>query len=215
MKSNKVENFKQKFLLTCVNHVPFDGWTVKSINLSLKELNFSKQEFKNHFPKGIRDLVKYYLEDSDNKMVLKYKKNKNTNSPIHLKIKEMILIKLQQSQNQKDVVRKTLFWLGLPKNSKIALMSLYNTVDLIWREAGDRSTDFNFYSKRAILSSVYSSTLLAFLGDNNPDLDKTEKFLDRRLKDVSKIPKLITPVKNFSNVFFNLAKGFNNKYARD
>jgi ubiquinone biosynthesis protein COQ9 len=75
---------------------------------------------------------------------------------------------------------------------------LYRTVDAIWRAAGDTTTDYNFYTKRATLAAVYSATMLAFLADDTDDLAKTEAFLDRRLKDVSRIPKMAKPVQVFT-----------------
>ena len=57
----------------------------------------------------------------------------------------------------------------------------------MWRAAGDTSTDYNFYTKRAILSAVYGA-LLAFLSDNSTDL-AGEAFLDGRLADVAKLPR--------------------------
>ena len=60
----------------------------------------------------------------------------------------------------------------------------------MWRAAGDTSTDYNFYTKRVTLSAVYSATLLAFLSDNSADMEETEAFLDRRLADVARLPKM-------------------------
>ena len=201
-------NFKNKFLDECINHIPFDGWNDKSIDLSLSNLKIKKEIFLENFPKGTEDVIKFYLEDSDNKMVREFKKIKNVSTSMTKKIKSLILIKLNQSKNNKDVIRKTIFWLGLPQNSNLAFRTLYETVDLIWRTAGDTSTDSSFYSKRILLSGVYSSTLLAFLGDDANDMIKTEKFLDRRLDNVLKIPKLINPFKNTVSEILKFSKSF-------
>ena len=60
----------------------------------------------------------------------------------------------------------------------------------MWYAAGDTSTDFNFYTKRATLAGVYSSTLLYWLNDRSPGSEATWGFLDRRIDDVMKIEKL-------------------------
>ena len=60
----------------------------------------------------------------------------------------------------------------------------------MWYAAGDTSTDFNFYTKRATLAGVYSSTLLYWLNDRSPGGEATWGFLDRRIDDVMKIEKL-------------------------
>ena len=59
----------------------------------------------------------------------------------------------------------------------------------MWRLAGDTATDFNHYSKRAILSGVYTSTTLVYLGDESDDLAETRGFLDRRIDDVMRFEK--------------------------
>jgi len=92
----------------------------------------------------------------------------------------------------------------------LATRLLYQTIDTMWRAAGDRSTDYNFYTKRATLSAVYSATLLAFLSDDSPDNSKTEAFLDRRLKDVAAVPNMTRPVRAAAEA----ASGFARALAR-
>ncbi len=55
--------------------------------------------------------------------------------------------------------------------------------------AGDDATDFNHYSKRAILASVYASTLAVFAQDESDGFADSFAFLDRRLKDVADFGK--------------------------
>ena len=47
---------------------------------------------------------------------------------------------------------------AFPSNAPTALENLGLMVDDIWYCAGDRSTDFNWYTKRALLATIYSST---------------------------------------------------------
>ncbi len=67
-----------------------------------------------------------------------------------------------------------------------------------WYAAGDTSTDFNFYTKRATLAGVYSSTLLYWLNDRSPGADQTWAFLDRRIDDVMKFEKLKSQVQSWT-----------------
>jgi ubiquinone biosynthesis protein COQ9 len=75
---------------------------------------------------------------------------------------------------------------------------LYKTVDAMWYAAGDTSTDFNFYTKRATLAGVYSSTLLYWLNDRSEGDDATWAFLDRRIDDVLKIEELKSRVRSWT-----------------
>ena len=70
-----------------------------------------------------------------------------------------------------------------------SLRLLYGTVDGIWHAAGDRATDFSFYTKRGTLAAVYAATLLFWLDDSSPDFDDTRAFLDRQLAGVASIGK--------------------------
>ena len=69
------------------------------------------------------------------------------------------------------------------------LLALFlHNVDL-WRVAGDMATDFNHYSKRAILLGVYGATSLVFLDDDSADYAQTRLFLDRRIDEVMRFEK--------------------------
>jgi len=98
--------------------------------------------------------------------------------------------------------------LARPQHAKLAAKMLYDAVDAMWRAAGDTSTDYNFYTKRASLSAVYSATLLAFLSDNSADMAKTEAFLDRRLADIARIPKLTKPARGMADMAGRMAMRF-------
>ena len=78
----------------------------------------------------------------------------------------------------------------MPQNVPTALKSGWRTADVMWRIAGDTSTDYNHYTKRLMLGGVYSSTLLVWLDDQTPGFSETASFLDRRIDDVMRIEKL-------------------------
>ena len=76
------------------------------------------------------------------------------------------------------------------KHAKSAMIALHRTVDKMWRAAGDKSVDFNFYTKRALLAGVYSSTTLFWLNDHSTGFSETWHFLDRRINDVMRLQKV-------------------------
>src|SRR3546814_6744142 len=77
-----------------------------------------------------------------------------------LKIRERIAaavrIRLEQNAADREAVRRRLSVLSMPQNGPLAAKLLYRTVDAIWYACGDTATDFNFYTKRALLAGVYS-----------------------------------------------------------
>ncbi|KAI9331948.1 COQ9-domain-containing protein [Obelidium mucronatum] len=100
------------------------------------------------------------------------------------KIRAAVLLRLDML---KPLVRHwpdALALMAHPQNAPYALKNLAQLVDEIWYITGDRSTDMNWYSKRALLAGVYTSTELFMTQDKSPDFVETAKFLDRRLQDV-------------------------------
>ena len=108
--------------------------------------------------------------------------------PIHKRIKKIIMTKINLINKHKEYYRRTFYFLLIPINYKILTTYLYKSVDLMWFIALDKSTNFNFYTKRMILSGVYSSVILHYI--NNDSILETEKKLDNNLLKVSKIPMI-------------------------
>ena len=77
-----------------------------------------------------------------------------------------------------------------PRNAYDALTQVMKTSNKIWEIAGDTSSGGTFYSKRLILSGVYSSTLAYWLAKENRSIGACEDFLDQRLEDVKNFGKL-------------------------
>jgi ubiquinone biosynthesis protein COQ9 len=77
--------------------------------------------------------------------------------------------------------------LALPGNARTAAAIMARTVDAIWHAAGDRSADFSWYTKRALLTAVYGATVLFWLHDTSDDDSATRAFIDRRLRGVGRL----------------------------
>ena len=172
-------------------------------------MKFNINEIKILFSEGYLSLLKFYLNELDTQMTSNAKKINLIRMKTPERIKQIILLRLKNNQNEKKIIRRTYFALLYPYHSKVALKSLYKTVDQIWFIAGDKSVDFNFYSKRFILAAIYSSVVLYWI--KNQDIRKTTKFLDKQLRKVSKITQTKNNFKNTFNFLpqiFNAVKSF-------
>jgi ubiquinone biosynthesis protein COQ9 len=87
-------------------------------------------------------------------------------------------------------VRRAVSVLALPLHARQAAGCTLRTVDAIWHAAGDRTADFTWYTKRAMLAAVYGATLLYWLRDASEDNVATLGFLDRRLAGIGRTYKL-------------------------
>ena len=208
---NAEQTIQHQLIEAVLSHIPFDGWSETSLKMAAADCGLNEAELAALFPAGIADAIAAYGAYADKMMAAEFEGRHHDDSasmPVHIKIRTLILIRLEQAAPHKEVVRRTLAVLARPQYAKLAAKMLYDTVDAMWRVAGDTSTDYNFYTKRASLSAVYSATLLAFLSDNSADMAKTEAFLDRRLADIARIPKLTKPTRGMADMAGRMAMRF-------
>jgi ubiquinone biosynthesis protein COQ9 len=167
----------------------FEGWTRTSIRAAARGLGLP-EEAERLFPGGPLDVLAYVSERADRRMIDDLEAEGVANLKIRDRIREAIRIRLERHVGNREAARRAFALLALPFNGPLALRLLYRTVDAMWYAAGDTSTDFNFYTKRATLAAVYSSTLLYWLNDRSPGTEATWAFLERRIDNVMQIERL-------------------------
>lgn len=180
------------------------GWSENLFDNMSNESSYTCKEIYDLFPEGYLSIVQMYLEEIDEKMT---KESENINLirlKTHERIRELCILRLNIMAKEKDLVSKTFLHLLLPHNYKFSSKNLYKTVDQIWFLAGDNSTDFNFYSKRIILASIYTSTMIHFI--NNDNMDDTLFLLNKLLRRVSKIPQIKSNINDFTKIIPQIFK---------
>jgi ubiquinone biosynthesis protein COQ9 len=226
MKTENLDNYQLRIDLikAMLTHVPFDGWTWEAMEQGAVDINFEKQKtsslrikiFKDLFKNGPIDFIDVFSEIIDLEVKENYNLIEFKPERVPEKIKKLIMIRLNLCQRYKEAVRSSISFTAIPVNARASLKILYRTCNSIWRIAGDKSTDFSFYTRRISLAAVYTSTLLFWLNDNSNNIIETEFFLDRRLKDIGKISSLKKPIydlKKITNNFNSLKNTINIKSA--
>ena len=184
--NKNINKKKEEILKKTKKIVSIEGWS-PGIFLKLQKQNIDKNDLFYLFQNGYKDLLKYALQNINEKLENKLKKINLINFPINKRIKKILLLRFDILNEDKEFYKKTFNHLFLPTNNKISKKSLYNSVNIMWYLAGDNSTDFNFYTKRLILSGIYTNALFIFF---SKDMKYVEENLDINLKRVSKIPKI-------------------------
>lgn len=167
----------------------FEGWGRSGFSGAARALDLPAGEADRLFPGGALQVLQFASARADRRTVADMEEEGVANLKIRDRIRRAVRLRLERHAGQREAVRRALALLALPFNAALGLGLLYRTVDALWYAAGDTSADFNFYTKRATLAGVYSSTLLYWLNDRSPDSEATWGFLDRRIDDVMRFEK--------------------------
>ncbi|MBX3503485.1 MAG: COQ9 family protein [Alphaproteobacteria bacterium] len=188
---------KDKVLDAVLAHVPFDGWTRAAIDSAVRAGAITRDEATLAFPGGMIDMIAWHSLRADRLLVEEMERRDVASLKVRERVTLGVRMRLEQNVVHREAIRRALAMLALPFNGLLASRLLYRTVDAIWYAAGDTATDFNFYTKRALLAGVYSSTLLFWLNDRSEGFSATWAFLDRRVEDVMRIEKLKSRMREF------------------
>ena len=186
------------------------GLNKNSLENISKRYGLNINEIELLFPEGNIDLIKFTFEQLNKELEEYCKKIDLIRLPVHKRIKKVLLSKISLMNKNKLFYRSIFLNLLIPKKNFSLSNQLYNSVDQIWFIAGDSSTDFNFYTKRLILSGIYSRVILFFFNNNNQE--ELENILDESLKRVSKIPEIKSKLKIFRDYLPKIANFVKNTY---
>lgn len=167
-------------------HVAFDGWTWTAVDAAADELGIPRPRARLAFS-GPIDMADAFAAMADDDMTAALAAEGVGAMKIRQRITRAVEVRLEQAMPHREAVRRALAQLAL--DPPRAARTLWRTADAMWRAAGDTATDFNFYTKRAILGAVYSSTLLVWLSDESEDMADTRAFLRRRIDGVMRFEK--------------------------
>jgi ubiquinone biosynthesis protein COQ9 len=166
-------------------NVPFDGWTIRALRSGLAAAGLPADEATILFPGGAADMIAVFCDLADRRMT--DAAAALTETKLSARVQAIIVQRLTMNRPHKETIRRAVSVLAMPGNARTAAAITARTVDAIWHAAGDRSADFSWYTKRAILTAVYSATLLFWLRDTSDDDADTHAFLARRMQGVGRL----------------------------
>lgn len=184
-------------------NVPFDGWSMACARTAAKEVGIDGDEVAVLFPGGPIDMAAHYSDLADRQMLIALAERDLPGMRIRDRIATGIRVRLDLQVDHREAVRRAVAITAMPQHAALSTRLVYRTVDAIWRVAGDTATDFNFYSKRALLAWVYGTTLLHWLDDDSEDHHESWAFMERRIDNVMQIPKLRGRFKKALGLFPN------------
>lgn len=108
---------------------------------------------------------------------------------IRARIAALVESRLDTLAPNREALRRAIAILALPQNIALAARLGWRSADAMWRAAGDTATDYNHYTKRAILLAVYGATITVFLDDESDRQADTRAFLSRRIDGIMRFEK--------------------------
>jgi ubiquinone biosynthesis protein COQ9 len=109
---------------------------------------------------------------------------------IREKIALAVKLRIAVMRPHKEAARRAAAFLTLPMHAALGAKLLYRASDSVWRAIGDTSTDFNFYTKRGILSGLLSATMFRWFNDTSENDKATMDFLQARIENVMQMETL-------------------------
>lgn len=182
-----------QILTAALDHVPFDGWADATLLAAAQDTGVDPALARILFPRGGLDLALAYHRRGDAEMLAALAtKNLDT---LRFRERVNLAVRLRLETAEREAVCRAAALMALPQNAPAAARAVWDTADAIWNALGDTSVDGNWYSKRVILSAVYSATVLFWLGDESADAADTWAFLDRRIEDVMRFEQSKAKIK--------------------
>jgi ubiquinone biosynthesis protein COQ9 len=189
------ETLKAAVLDSALERAGDEGFTEAVLARAGGEAGLSKAELARLFPNGPSSLIDMFFASVDAEMEKRLAKAKLPALKIRERIIKAVETRLDIVRPNKDAARRASAYLTLPPHAALGARLLYRSVDMMWRAAGDTSTDFNFYTKRAILAGVYTSTLVRWFNDDSEGESATHEFLAARIENVMQFEKFKAEVK--------------------
>jgi ubiquinone biosynthesis protein COQ9 len=184
-----LERLREQLALAVGENAVFDGWTRAAVDAAADQLGVDRDQARLAMPKDQAGMIDVYFRGVDRALEDGLPGAKLNGLKIREKIRTLVWTRLEIMEPAKEAVRRALAILAMPQNVPRGLKAGWRTADVMWRLAGDTSTDFNHYTKRMTLGAVYSSTLLVWIDDSSERHADTAAFLDRRIDDVMQFEK--------------------------
>lgn len=180
---------RRRLALSVGENAVFDGWGEAAVDSASAAAGVDPAVARLAFPTDQAGMIAAYVEAVDEALVAAFPPETIAAMRVSARIRALVVKRLELMAPAREAVRRALAILAMPQNLPTAARLGWRSADTMWRLAGDVATDFNHYSKRAILGSIYTATLLVWIDDDSEGIADTLAFLDRRLAGVGRFEK--------------------------
>ena len=180
------DRMEQSVLDAAVLRAPALGWNARMVRAACADNGLSLGDEELLLPNGARDLAALLSRRHDDRTMEALAEVDPTTLKIRERIARAVSERMEAGAADLEATRKCAAFLALPTNADLGLKLAWETADLLWRWAGDTATDWNHYSKRAILSGILVPALTMRWFDGR---EAAEAFVARRIENVMAFEK--------------------------
>ena len=196
------EEQRDHLLEAALVHVPFDGWSRRSLSAGAADLGLEPGLARRLFPRAGDDMLVHVERWADRQMLARAGPLEELR--VRERIARLVRTRLEVLGPHREAMRRATAARLLPSNGLAACGSLWRTVDLMWVAAGDDVRDASYYTKRSLLAAVWTSTFLYWLEDRSEGYAETWSFLERCIANVMQIGQLRARIDEFFQSFGRL-----------
>ena len=167
----------------------FDGWSLVAVDSAAATIGCDPRIARAAFDEGPMQMIAAWISSVDAAMAKALPPETLMTLPVRERIRRLVQFRLDAVRGQREALRRALAIMAMPQNAAAAAKLGWRSADAMWRLAGDTATDYNHYSKRAILGAVYAATLAVFAADETEGQAETRAFLDRRIEGIIRFEK--------------------------
>lgn len=172
-----------------LKNVAESGWNAESLLDALNMLELPDKDAQLIMRGDPINLIQLFDDWINEQVMESLDGEKYASLKVHEKIKHLLSLKFKTMHSHKDAVQKGVHLFKKPNAVQQSLGLLMKTVNQMWYDAGDQSTDFNYYTKRATLSLVYMRVFIIWLKPST-GLDQIDGVIDDALLDSYRLSQL-------------------------
>ncbi len=187
-------------------HAAFDGWSAAAVDAAAEALGITRSVAQLAFGGRAVLMIDAWFATIDASMLEKMTPDSLASMKIRARIAGLVETRLNLLAPHKEALRRALSILALPQNVLAATQLGWRAADVMWCAAGDTATDYNHYTKRAILAGVYAATLTVFVNDESAEHMDTSAFLARRIDGIMQFEKTKARLVAQSDLAFSPAR---------
>jgi len=184
----------------------FDGWSAAAVRSAAQAQGVDPDVAALAYPGGAMDTIDAWIESVDAAMAAALPPERLAAMKIRERIRSLVQARLDAMAGREEALRRAMAVMAMPPNAVRALKLGWRSADVMWRRAGDTATDYNHYTKRAMLAGIYGATLAVFIDDESEGKAETRAFLDRRIDGVMRFEKAKAQLLGGEREHFSVAR---------